>query len=313
MAGHACPGCGTPRGADGGAGSGCDCAERAADAVRAERKAEIAAAEDFDPLRIRPYVTLERPHGEEGRHGEEAPEGSGTEPEAATAPLPLPLPLPVLAPRPRPRTEPTARLSVDPDPVPQHRRRPLAGLMVGAAALAMAGTAAFAGGLFSGDEERNTALPDTETSAPGVSAAVPDAPSSSPTRSVSPSASAAPSRTPSASHSSPRTAPEPSGRPERPSTPPASTARATGTVSQPAPEPPAPATLRRGDSGLEVVELQKRLAEAWMYGGQADGQYSDSVEEAVRVFQRDRDVKSDPEGVYGPDTRRALEAETREP
>ncbi|WP_200424203.1 peptidoglycan-binding protein [Streptomyces sp. NE5-10] len=52
MTGHACPDCGGRR-------PGCACA-RAAD-----RSAELAAAEDFDPLRIRPYVTLDA-HDEAG-------------------------------------------------------------------------------------------------------------------------------------------------------------------------------------------------------------------------------------------------------
>lgn len=74
MTGHVCPECGTDDRAtdawDGGphgrpatgpggrpgAGPGCGCAERAA--RRAAERAETAAAEDFDPLRIRPYVTL---------------------------------------------------------------------------------------------------------------------------------------------------------------------------------------------------------------------------------------------------------------
>ncbi|MBA2948788.1 peptidoglycan-binding protein [Streptomyces himalayensis] len=36
----------------------CTCAERSADAVREARSADVAAAEDFHPLRIRPYVSL---------------------------------------------------------------------------------------------------------------------------------------------------------------------------------------------------------------------------------------------------------------
>ncbi|WP_323180955.1 peptidoglycan-binding domain-containing protein [Streptomyces sp. NBC_01142] len=84
-------------------------------------------------------------------------------------------------------------------------------------------------------------------------------------------------------------------------------------MSQQPPEQPAPALLRRGDSGQEVAELQQRLTEVWLYGGPADGQYGDGVEDAVRVFQWDRDVRGDPEGVYGPNTRRALESETSEP
>ncbi|WP_461071149.1 peptidoglycan-binding domain-containing protein [Streptomyces pseudoechinosporeus] len=54
---HVCPECGTPR-EPGGAPS-CACAQRAADELLETRYAETAAAEDFDPLRIRPYVDLE--------------------------------------------------------------------------------------------------------------------------------------------------------------------------------------------------------------------------------------------------------------
>ncbi|MFC8014076.1 peptidoglycan-binding protein, partial [Streptomyces cinereoruber] len=50
MTGHVCPECGVHR-------PGCACA-----------RAELAAAEDFDPLRIRPYVTLDAPK-EAGAHG----------------------------------------------------------------------------------------------------------------------------------------------------------------------------------------------------------------------------------------------------
>ncbi|MFF0061764.1 peptidoglycan-binding protein [Streptomyces sp. NPDC005279] len=71
--------------------------------------------------------------------------------------------------------------------------------------------------------------------------------------------------------------------------------------------------MRSGDSGPEVTELQQRLAEASLYTGPVDGTYSESVEDAVRAFQRDRHVRGDPRGTYGPNTRRALEAETQEP
>ncbi|MFE9607538.1 peptidoglycan-binding protein [Streptomyces sp. NPDC006012] len=55
--GSPCPECGTPRKADN--TPACPCGRRAADALLATRTAEAAAAEDFDPLRIRPYVDLE--------------------------------------------------------------------------------------------------------------------------------------------------------------------------------------------------------------------------------------------------------------
>ncbi|MEV0636022.1 peptidoglycan-binding domain-containing protein [Streptomyces sp. NPDC050619] len=54
--GHRCPECGAPRGADN--SPSCGCTQRASDALRDARTAEAAAAEDFDPLRIRPYVEL---------------------------------------------------------------------------------------------------------------------------------------------------------------------------------------------------------------------------------------------------------------
>ncbi|SCD27397.1 hypothetical protein GA0115245_10021, partial [Streptomyces sp. di188] len=55
--GHPCPECGAPRHTD--RTPTCACARRTADALRDARTAEAAAAEDFDPLRIRPYVDLD--------------------------------------------------------------------------------------------------------------------------------------------------------------------------------------------------------------------------------------------------------------
>ncbi|GAQ57672.1 peptidoglycan-binding domain-containing protein [Streptomyces acidiscabies] len=54
--GHPCPECGALRAAD--STPSCDCARRAAETLKEARLAEAAAAEDFDPLRIRPYVEL---------------------------------------------------------------------------------------------------------------------------------------------------------------------------------------------------------------------------------------------------------------
>ncbi|MEU4495498.1 peptidoglycan-binding domain-containing protein [Streptomyces sp. NPDC023998] len=316
MTGHVCPECGTPRGAGGRAVPGCHCAARASEAVGAGREAEIAATRVFDPLRVRPYVSL-RNVGE-----------SGSGPET----VPLLLPDAVV---PGPGDERDAREAVDLTNVDltavdlgrvdlspaghtlgrhRGRRRPYRGLLVVAAAVAVAGTAAFASGLFSGDDERDKALPDRETSAPSLNV-LPDAPSSSPTGSASQSASASetasasPSVTPSADASL-RMAPGPSA-PSDPSTPPA-TASASGSVSA-APLGARSGTLRPGDSGPEVVELQQRLAEVSLYSGPMDGQYSQSVEDAVRSYQYDRHVKGDQKGVYGPKTRRELEAETQDP
>ncbi|HET7657827.1 MAG TPA: peptidoglycan-binding domain-containing protein [Bacillales bacterium] len=65
--------------------------------------------------------------------------------------------------------------------------------------------------------------------------------------------------------------------------------------------------LRRGDSGSEVRELQKRLIDLGYdlheYG--ADGQYGDETEAAVRSFQEDHGLVVD--GIIGPRTIAALE------
>ncbi|MEQ4609307.1 hypothetical protein ABMX48_23050 [Streptomyces cavourensis] len=70
MTGHACPECGrrTTAGEPGaehrvlpcrcGTETDADATRLMGDELRAARSAEMAAAEDFDPLRIRPYVTL---------------------------------------------------------------------------------------------------------------------------------------------------------------------------------------------------------------------------------------------------------------
>lgn len=308
MTGHLCPECGTPRDTEGRAGPGCACAERAADAVRAEREAgqgaEIAAAEVFDPLRVRPYVTLRNvaPSGP-------APVGGAVRlpaPDGGTVPLPLPDAMDLA-----PRDEPATLDPVNLTPARHRRRRqPHKGLMVVAAAVTVAGTAAFAGGLFSGEDEREKALPDRWTSAPTVSA-LPDTPTSSPSGSASASASASPSGTGSAGRLSAGTSTDPSA-PADPSAAAPSTGQATGAVTE-APQAAGSGTLRSGDSGEEVVELQQRLAKLLLYVGPMDGRYGQSVEEAVRSYQDSRNVKGDPKGVYGPKTRRALEAETSEP
>lgn len=76
----------------------CDCRQRASEALLHTRTAEAAAAEDFDPLRIRPYVELEGAETETGagaaagagnddvRHpGVPAESGSGPEASAGAA------------------------------------------------------------------------------------------------------------------------------------------------------------------------------------------------------------------------------------
>lgn len=375
MAGHICPECGTD--SRPGAGPGCGCAERAArhgagqrepaghqhvtedqrtaeqhrivEEHHAARSAEFAAAEDFDPLRIRPYVTL---GGEETAAGRDEPEryvtdghtgdghtghghmGDGHMGDAATT-MPLfldpagPGPLPDApgpdAPNARYGHPRTPLLTAGPDPVQPRRRKPFAALAVGAAVVAVVGTAAFIGGLFNGDGDGDTTLdpvlPSTVTSLPEESAA-PSASttasaSASPSRSAtaSPSASATASATatasPSASISASRSATAgPSGTAAASSpAAPADTKGPQQPVAPPAP-PQDGSTLRRGDHGPEVAELQRRLQEIGLFMSPDDADYTDRVEDAVHRYQRYMYIQGDGDGVYGPHTRRALEAVT---
>ncbi|MBO7937385.1 peptidoglycan-binding protein, partial [Streptomyces sp. S9] len=67
-----------------------------------------------------------------------------------------------------------------------------------------------------------------------------------------------------------------------------------------------------GDSGPEVTDLQQRLLRIPnVYdGGGTDGRYDTVLTEAVARFQLWYGIRGDEDGVYGDDTREALEART---
>ncbi|MEV7191369.1 peptidoglycan-binding domain-containing protein [Streptomyces sp. NPDC093510] len=72
-------------------------------------------------------------------------------------------------------------------------------------------------------------------------------------------------------------------------------------------------TLREGDKGPRVAELQGRLAQLYLYVGERDGSYTSRVTDAVARYQWARGLTDDAQGVYGRETRRSLESETSEP
>ncbi|MBL1100190.1 peptidoglycan-binding domain-containing protein [Streptomyces coffeae] len=214
------------------------------------------------------------------------------------------------------------------------RRKPVAIMLAGAAAVAVAGTLAFGTGLLGGDSEddgggrsdRTLATPRPSSAADnngegsehssasgGPSATAPALSGPSGTdRSGAPHtdsgsgpgldpAAAPPSASASASASHSEAEPEPTKSSGSPSTPPTS------------PDPTGPPVLSEGDSGAEVSELQKRLTQLLMYIGTADGTYDEGVKDAVSSYQDRHDVKGDPDGVYGENTRRDLESRTDEP
>ncbi|MFC8427647.1 peptidoglycan-binding protein [Streptomyces sp. NPDC057253] len=286
-----CPECGAPRAADG--TPSCTCAHRAAEAHLESRTAEAAAAEDFDPVRIRPFVEV----GEEPAKSAdelERPVFSGdlaTEGETVKAP----------------DEEPAVESPADAEPAPRGRRTVfVAGT---GAVVAVLVTGGFFGGLFSYDgPARDSSV------AGGVRAGVPEeSPSSGPSVN-SPSATATSTDASASPSSSPSAAPSDSATPSGTPTPTLAPSSATATV---APVPTVsngqPPVLRYGDQGPEVVELQLRLKQVGLYGGEADGDFDRTVESAVSTYQVTRVVFQDGSGVYGAATRTSLESETTEP
>ncbi|MFE7984930.1 peptidoglycan-binding protein [Streptomyces cellulosae] len=100
--------------------------------------------------------------------------------------------------------------------------------------------------------------------------------------------------------------------------------RATAPASSPASAAPAPPRtaapaedgfLREGDAGPEVAALQERLLRIpdVYRDGTTDGQYDATLREAVARFQLWYGIRGDEEGVYGDDTRQALESRTGGP
>ncbi|MFD8395263.1 peptidoglycan-binding protein [Streptomyces sp. NPDC059680] len=298
--GRSCPECGAPRGPD--LSPSCDCAERAAEALRETRTAEAAAAEDFGPLRIRPYVAIEPgetgpPLQPAGRHPEgargRAPAGGSAAwaRPATTAPQPNDDP-------PRPN-RPSARRAVL--------------LSVAGAGTAIVAAAGFASGLLSyHTPSRDRAAQEVRQSVPQVSTPGP----ASPTPPSSPALSHRPAPPPAASASLSRP-PSPSATPSTSPTPapPAVTSRPAPATASAAPRTTAAVApvLQRGDQGSEVTELQQRLRQLNLYADRINGVFTRPVEDAVRTYQLARGVQGDTLGVYGPATRRGLEAETSEP
>ncbi|MFE6171828.1 peptidoglycan-binding domain-containing protein [Streptomyces sp. NPDC056464] len=293
------------------------------EALRDARTAEAAAAEDFDPLRIRPYVELERDSAAETMQLRPIePRRPAPLASAATTPNAQDLSL----------FEPATRTAGAPDDeddladgdeirsgASRHRRTVLLG--VGGALVAVMTAAGLASGVFSYEAPtRKTALPDdVRASVPAPSTSEASEPTATTTPSTPPptsaSASASPTQSPTSSPSPSRSTASPTASP---STEPTTTPSATEpTDSQaddsPAERDPAPETLRRGDRGPEVTELELRLTQLGLYTRQARGNYNEGVEDAVTRYQWARGVQPEDYGVYDLETRQRLESETNEP
>ncbi|MER8047392.1 peptidoglycan-binding domain-containing protein [Streptomyces sp. NPDC094032] len=317
---------------------------------------EVAAAEDFDPLRIRPYVTLSST--EDATAMLPGVPGAG----AGAPPGPLPGPLPAEVPAPRSAGDPSQTMPLflpgvaerasaygeghapahspapgyapdatatpgyepSPDPyesahtlayAPEGRGRSGRGrtlVVAGVVAAAVVGTAVMAAAMIGGDgTDDRAAVPEVTTSA-SENIAVSEEPSTAPTptETASPSARTA-SAAPTASASPKTVRTSAAATTAAPATAPPKTAPSSAPEAVPsATEDQGGPTLSLGSTGDEVAELQRRLKELWLYNGPEDGTFSKKVERAVKVYQSYKYVGGDPEGVYGPSTRRALEADT---
>ncbi|MFF4112980.1 peptidoglycan-binding protein [Streptomyces sp. NPDC001714] len=95
---------------------------------------------------------------------------------------------------------------------------------------------------------------------------------------------------------------------ESATTAPASTPPASDTAT----DPDGAGTLRQGDTGPEVVELEQRLLRIpdVYRDGSTGGTYDAALTAAVERFQVWYGISGDERGVYGDDTRRALESRT---
>ncbi|MFI6150991.1 peptidoglycan-binding protein [Streptomyces sp. NPDC051109] len=288
----------------------------------------------FEPLRIRPYVTLPEPRQSEdppppqqvrgvlaGPAGGYA-RGVETPPEGDTPAYGITVAWPDSPPQAGWPAETVRLRAADPAAGTRNgvggggrgggpeklsgrtRRRRLPTILAGAGTVVAVGTAALALGMLPRSGDSDTVLLDAKPSAPAPSLAPagPTQPTAAHSASRSASASASPS--PSASKSASSSASPTASRSPAPASPTqsASTSRAP---SSPPPPPKAP-TLRYGDSGPEVEKMQRLLAGRGLYRGKINGRFDDRTENAVSEFQWRNNIDED-WGVYGPETRRALE------
>lgn len=195
-------------------------------------------------------------------------------------------------------------------------RRPAARLrrqwvIVGTAALGVGAAAviAVASGVFSsgtGPSQTVSAADDSAVPAPSGSVssrsaeASPENGGANATRSPGPSSAA-------------------SGTASTSATAPSSTSAKSSAATPSAPAPTASSAARPvsgarvlsiGSHGGQVKDLQRRLTRLNLYTEPADGRYSTDVADAVHRYQVARGIDEDA-GVYGPETRAALESETR--
>ncbi|WP_423832728.1 peptidoglycan-binding domain-containing protein [Streptomyces manipurensis] len=149
----------------------------------------------------------------------------------------------------------------------------------------------------------------------GVLLLLPDDAQPEPSRAGPPaelSVPALPARSPDESPAATAGSPAPRPAPDRPQASPSAGAtrdpRPSAEAAAPTAGPSADReTLRMGDSGPEVRALQQMLYGQGFTYVSVTGIYDGQTKRGVGQLQRDRSIKGDPQGVYGPATRAAME------
>lgn len=126
---------------------------------------------------------------------------------------------------------------------------------------------------------------------------VPGLPGRMPESGAAPTESPEPTRSPSPSQSAPPSSGPPTSQAPKPTPSPSASPTKAGAPA---------ATLRMGDKGPEVRALQEFLLGQGFTYVSVTGVYDGQTKRGVSQLQRDRDIKGDPQGIYGPATRAAL-------
>ena len=192
-----------------------------------------------------------------------------------------------------------------------------AALLAAVTALGGCGAVSFGGaGSSASDPVAAPTAPGTTSEAPSEapSDAPSEAPSAQPSTTAQGPSATTPGKTPATTAPTKPTKPtappatKPAPTPSKPTTKPT-----TKPTPKPTPKPdPVPTegdTLHVGDSGPYVKSVQARLSSLGYWNGTPDGQFGMLTSQAVMALQKAAGLGRD--GVYGPSTRRALQAGVR--
>ncbi|WP_240977200.1 L,D-transpeptidase family protein [Knoellia koreensis] len=176
-------------------------------------------------------------------------------------------------------------------------------LLLGACGVSLGGGSSTdggqAGGMPSSSSSSSAPAPSETTTEPAQTATSTTTPPAGTTTKPAPTKPSA-SKPPAKPSRTTTTAPKPTTKPT-----PRPTPKPTNTTPKPPPQPQAGDTLKPGDDGAYVQQVQQRLNNLGYWNGAADGSYGQLTSQAVMALQKAAGIGRD--GVFGPATARALE------